>query len=72
MTKKEHIAYHNDKIERLHEECDNLQARIHKTTSEHYPITVEDLLYYTNKLSVIDRDLQISIAIRATLLNLES
>ena len=71
MNKADHIAYHEDKINRLYEEREKLQARLHESTSEKHRIAMEDLFYYTKKFSEIDRDLRVSIEIRMTLLNLE-
>lgn len=72
MNKAEHIWYHEDKIERLYEERDKLQAKLHETTADNRKIDMEALFYYTKKFSEIDRDLRVSIEIRATLLNLEA
>lgn len=72
MNKAEHIAYHEDKINRLYEEREKLQARLHEATGDNRNLIMEDLFYYTKKFSEIDRDLRVSIGIRATLLNLEA
>jgi hypothetical protein len=72
MNKAEHIWYHEDKINRLYEERDKLQAKLHETTSDNRKIFMEDLFFYTKKFSEIDRDLRVSIEIRMTLLNLEA
>lgn len=70
MTIQEHIAYHEDKINRIYEERDKLQDHMHKATGKDRQITTEDLFYFTKQIANIERDLRASIDTRMTLINI--
>jgi hypothetical protein len=72
MTIQEHIAYHEDKINRLYAEHDRVQEQIHKATSENSHIKADELMMYAKSLYNIELDLRASIDIRVTFLAVKS
>lgn len=70
MTIQEHIAYHEDKINRIYEERDKLQDHMHEATGKVRLITSEDLFHFTKQFTNIERELRASIDTRMTLMNI--
>jgi uncharacterized protein YlaN (UPF0358 family) len=70
MIAQEMIDYHEDKIERLYKDRDKVQVIIHNLTKPGTHITITELLDLTKSLASIDKQIQSSIDIRSTLLNL--
>jgi hypothetical protein len=72
MTIQEHISYHEDKINRLYAEHDQIQEQIHKATSKNSHLKADELMMYVKSLYQIEVDLRASIDTRITLLNLKN
>lgn len=71
MTKEAHIAYHEDKINRLYEERDRIQENIHDYSKKGAHLRTDVLLMFATSLIRIDSDLNASINVRSSMMNLE-
>ena len=72
MTKEKLIEYHEEKINRLYEQRDAIQQRIHEYSKKGSHLRTDELLNFINFLINIDRELKSSIEVRMAMMNLES
>lgn len=71
MNLQEHIAYHEDKINRLYEQYDQVQEYIHKETAKSSHLKASTLLDLVKQLYTIEMDLRSSIDTRMVLINIQ-
>lgn len=72
MTTAEHLAYHTDKLERLHAETVQLTAQLAKyATNPKAPARSTDVLVVAQALARVEADMRVSSEICSTLRNIQ-